>query len=144
MMIPWGDDFTYGNAKMTYTSVDDLIKYFNEKYDDMTLLYSTPSNYIKSLKESKLVWPSKYGDMMPYSDEKNGFWSGYFTSRANDKAQGKAASANLHGSNKIFAQVVIDQASSDETIKEVLEAKDTMFDALGVFQHHDAITGTGM
>ena len=51
MMIPWGDDFTYGNAKMTYTSVDDLIKYFNEKYDDITLLMSTPSEYVAELKK---------------------------------------------------------------------------------------------
>jgi alpha-mannosidase len=86
MMIPWGDDFTYSNAKMTYTSIDSLIEYFNDNYDDMTLLYSTPSTYIKALKESQLTWPSKFGDMLPYSNGKNDFWSGFYTSRANDKS----------------------------------------------------------
>jgi hypothetical protein len=44
---------------------------------------STPSEYIKALKEEDVKWPVKVGgDFFPYgSDEKNNFWSGYFSSR---------------------------------------------------------------
>lgn len=50
MFIPWGDDFTYGNAHLTFAPVDQLIAYFNANHDDMTLLYSTPSQYLDSIK----------------------------------------------------------------------------------------------
>lgn len=30
----------------------------------------------------------------------------------------------------------------DQTINRILEAKDTMMDAMGIYQHHDAVSGT--
>ena len=51
LMIPWGDDFWYSNANLTFRNLEGYIKYCNEKYDDITLLYSTPSEYINALKE---------------------------------------------------------------------------------------------
>jgi hypothetical protein len=48
--IPWGDDFYYADAHMTFSSPDALIRYFNSHYTDMTLMYSTPSEYLSSLK----------------------------------------------------------------------------------------------
>jgi hypothetical protein len=46
-----GDDFNYMNAEMYFGSMDKLIYHFNNKYSDVTLLYSTPSNYIDAIKE---------------------------------------------------------------------------------------------
>jgi hypothetical protein len=48
----------------------------------------------------------------------------------------------LHASNKIFAESVITQSIDDQTISGILDAKHGMFDAMGLMQHHDAITGT--
>ena len=45
--------------------------------------------------------------MMPYADQPDEYWSGYFTSRANSKSQIRFAQANLHASNKLYAQKVI-------------------------------------
>ena len=69
LFIPWGSDFAYGNAQLTYDSLNNLITYFNDHYDDMTLLYSTPSQYIDALKEENIEWPVKYDDMFPYADK---------------------------------------------------------------------------
>jgi len=80
-----GDDFNYMNAKMYFKSMDRLITHFNDKYDDITLIYSTPSNYIDTISKLDHTWPTKYDDMFPYADNENSFWTGYFTSRANDK-----------------------------------------------------------
>ena len=85
LFIPWGDDFTFGNAHLTYAPLDALIRYFNEHYDDVTLMYSTPTQYIEAIKKEKIEWPVKYDDMFPYADKAEDYWTGYYTSRANAK-----------------------------------------------------------
>ena len=32
-----------------------------------------------------MEWPNKTDDLFPYSDTKNAYWTGYFSSRPNDK-----------------------------------------------------------
>jgi len=71
------------------------------------------------------------------------YWTGFYTSRPNTKKMMKDGSANLHASNKLYAQRVINNNTTDQQIKDVMAAKDAMFDSMGVAQHHDAITGTG-
>lgn len=50
LMIPWGDDFFFSNAHLTYSNLERTIEYFNNKYDDITLIQSTPSEYVNALK----------------------------------------------------------------------------------------------
>ena len=99
--------------------------------------------YVDSVAAQNIAWPTKYDDMFPYADNENSFWTGFFSSRANDKAYMRRASQTLHSSNKLFALASIDQETSDEQINSILEAKETMLDVVGVIQHHDGITGTG-
>ena len=42
----------------------------------------------------------------------------------------------------IYSEKVIQEGVDDATISDIKDAKFKMFDALGVMQHHDAITGT--
>ena len=85
LFIPWGQDFAFRNAKLTFEPLDELISYFNEVYDDITLLYSTPSQYIDALKGQEIEWPVRYDDMFPYADQAEDYWTGYFSSRPNAK-----------------------------------------------------------
>lgn len=85
LLIPWGDDFYFSNAHLTYESLDNIITYFNEKYDDITLLQSTPSEYVDAIKALDFDWPVRYDDMMPLADNLDDYWTGYFTSRAQAK-----------------------------------------------------------
>ena len=142
LMIPWGDDFWYSNANLTFRNLENYIKYCNEKYDDITLLYSTPSEYINALKEQKIEWPVRYDDMFPYADQNEDYWTGYFTSRADAKKQDRQTQANFHASSKIYAQKLIQQGVKEETVKTIRHNKHAMLNALGIMQHHDAITGT--
>ena len=48
----------------------------------------------------------------------------------------------MHASNKLYAQKMLQKSVSDETVKSVLDNKYSMLNALGIMQHHDAITGT--
>jgi lysosomal alpha-mannosidase len=50
MLVPMGCDFAFQNARLNFRSTDNLIDYFNSHVDNMTLLYSTPSMYLDSLK----------------------------------------------------------------------------------------------
>mmetsp|Transcript_520 Transcript_520/g.544 ORF Transcript_520/g.544 Transcript_520/m.544 type:complete len:184 (+) Transcript_520:1075-1626(+) len=80
--------------------------------------------------------------MFPYSDQPDAYWTGYFSSRANDKAYTRRASHYTHAQNKIAAEVCFAQEAEDSSVQDVLESKHTMLDVMGINQHHDAITGT--
>ena len=99
--------------------------------------------YADSVARQNITWPTKYDDIFPYADNSASFWTGFYSSRANDKAYMRKASQTLHSSNKLFALASIDQKSSEQQIEKILQAKNTMLDVVGVVQHHDGITGTG-
>ena len=123
--------------------MDKLIKYVNENYKDtFNLFYSTPSQYVDAIAAYNVTWPTKTDDMFPYSDGPDAYWTGYFSSRANDKAYVRKASSNFHASSQLYAQKVFDQSASDEQLQSILNAKDKMLDELGINQHHDAVSGT--
>lgn len=80
--------------------------------------------------------------MFPYSDNPQDYWAGYFTSRQAAKKQVRDGQANLHASNFLFSQRVIQEDVSDHAIESIMEVKEDMLDWMGVYQHHDAISGT--
>ena len=80
--------------------------------------------------------------MFPYADQPQDYWTGYFTSRANSKKQVRDGQANLHASSKLYSKKVIDQSSAQEEIDNIMDSYSLMLDAMGVYQHHDGISGT--
>ena len=64
--------------------------------------------YIDAIAAQNIEWPTKYDDMFPYADGGDAYWTGYFTSRANDKGYMRRDSQTLHSSNKLFALSSID------------------------------------
>jgi len=51
----------------------------------MKVVMSTPGKYVDALKAENVTWPVQYHDLLPYSDEKNDFWSGFYSSRPSAK-----------------------------------------------------------
>ena len=129
-------------ANKNFELMDGLIEYFNKHYEDVNLQYSTPETFIKAVHAQNITWASKTTDMFPYADKPGAYWTGYYSSRPNAKSQNRLAHAHLHASNRLFAENVIDQRTSEWSVSGILAAKERMFDAMGVFQHHDAVTGT--
>jgi len=80
--------------------------------------------------------------MFPYADQKDDYWTGYFTSRADAKKQDRQTQANFHASSKVYAQKLLEKGVDKDTVKTIRENKHAMLNALGIMQHHDAITGT--
>jgi len=145
MIIPFGDDFHYQDAHKYFVQLDNMIDYWNDNMVESTniqLQYSTPSMYIDAIAAEDIVWPTNDHDLMPYADNDASFWTGYFSSRANDKKYMRDASHTLQSSNKLFSLTSIDELTTDAEIAEIINAKDAMMDVVGIVQHHDAITGT--
>lgn len=113
--------------------MDRLIQYFNDHNENVTLIYSTPGIYLDAIKKQNLSYPVKYDDMFPYADQTNDYWTGFFTSRANAKRQVRDGQANLHAATKLYAMKVLDEASSDDDIKQALAAQYSMLDSLGIY-----------
>lgn len=46
--------------------------------------------------------------MYPYAEKENSYWTGYFTSRANDKEYIRRGSKNIHSASKLYGLAVLD------------------------------------
>jgi len=121
-----------------------MIEYFNKHNTaNITLMYSTPGEYLDSLNAQKdIVWPVKYDDMFPYSDNAEDFWTGYYSSRQSSKKAVRDGQSSMHASNYLYAEKMVNQETSDKEIQSIMEANFMMLDWMGIFQHHDAISGT--
>ena len=110
-----------------------MIEYMNKHYGDkFNLFYSTPSAYVDAIAGYNVTWPTKYDDMFPYSDNPNAYWTGYFSSRANDKQQVRRGSHNFHSSSQLYASKMLDQSLDEKTLNETLEANWNLMDKMGV------------
>ena len=141
-----GEDFRFQNAHQFFRSSDNLISYWNQNILPLTnieLIYSTPSMYIDAVAAQNIQWTTKYDDNFPYADREAAYWTGFFSSRANDKSYMRDASHTFHSSGKLFALASVDLKSTGDLIARIDEAKSVMMDTVGVIQHHDGITGTG-
>jgi len=113
--------------------MDAVIKYVNKHNTvNMTLQYSTPSEYLDALKRDNYSWPTKYDDGFPYSDNPEDFWTGYFSSRPTKKKGVRDVSANLHASQKLMAQKVLQEQTTEQEVKEILAVKHDLMDIMGV------------
>lgn len=144
ILVLMGDDFAYMNAMHNYRFMDNAIDYLNKYHSDKFVFkYSTPGQYVDAIKKANIEWPTKYDDLFPLFSEEDHAWTGYFTSRANNKDYVRRTSRLTHASSQLYAQRVIDQTAPDSEIELVEEANYALLDAMGINQHHDAISGTG-
>jgi lysosomal alpha-mannosidase len=142
IMYSMGGDFQFINAHEQFKNIEKMIAYVNARYPNVTLLYSTPGQYIDSLYNANISWPTRYDDMFPYADKPEDYWTGYFSSRAAAKWQVREGQAFQHASNWLYSLKALDINATDQQINDIIAAKDAMLDAMGIYQHHDAITGT--
>ena len=96
-------------------------------------------------------WPVQQGDLMPYSDCKGCYWSGYFSTRPGTKRLVREASGLLAAARQLEAWVGGEVAkaaagsSSSSPSSPSLSLPPTTVPlerAVALMQHHDAITGT--
>ncbi|KAM3955163.1 lysosomal alpha-mannosidase isoform 2-T2 [Aphomia sociella] len=138
ILVTMGDDFNYQDAGMWFKNLDKLIKYTNLKAAkenlNVTLFYSTPNCYLKAVKDANPVLPTKQDDFFPYASDPNSYWTGYFSSRPTTKYFEREANDYLQMVKQL--QVLTNLPEHNNAVLDELKS------AMGVMQHHDAVTGT--
>jgi hypothetical protein len=162
VMLTMGTDFSYSEAHEYFSNLDllmgsitnfqswdwlDIPSIMGPDYDRVNIFYSTPEYYTKmKFKETakqhpdspnKVEWAVKRDDFFPYSDSPHSFWTGYFTSRTSFKRFERVASSFLLAARQIesyWSTMQLGTFDSGPLFQ--------LTDALGVVQHHDAVSGT--
>ncbi|XP_055295901.1 lysosomal alpha-mannosidase-like isoform X2 [Sitodiplosis mosellana] len=138
VLITMGDDFNYQHAPAWFNNLDKIILNINQRQLSglkVNAFYSTPSCYLKSLYDSGIKFPTKSDDFFPYASDPHSFWTGYFTSRPTLKRFERIGNHYLQVCKQLSVLAKKKTASFEENLSNLREA-------MGVMQHHDAVTGT--
>lgn len=140
-MHTFGSDFQWAKAEDYFQNLDKLISHINSHFDDIELLYSTPSDYTHEINKQNLAFPSNSDDFFPYADEPGAYWTGYFTSRPAFKGLVKSAGRNMQILRKFMLLWLTYDRQNPSREKMLISLREAE-KALAVCQHHDSVTGT--
>lgn len=159
VLVPLGDDFRYEYSSefdAQYTNYMKMFNYINSHSETFNadVSFGTPLDYFNALMERHPQIPTLKGDFFVYSDifseGKPAYWSGYYTTRPYLKILARQLEHQLRTSEILFTLVsnylkalknpklVGSQKRLEKSYEELIFARRN----LGLFQHHDAITGT--
>ena len=113
-------------------------RFFNKLFlqdGRVNVFYSTPSRYLKALHDAKKTWEVKTDDFFPYAHCPHCYWTGYFTSRPALKAYIRESNGMLQACKQMETLEFFDPRTHSPSSNGLRRA-------MGVNQHHDAVTGT--
>lgn len=150
VLIPVGDDFRYQSEAETtlmFTNYQTLFDFINARADKyhMHVRFANLSSYFDSVRDSlqrRSALPVVRGDFFTYADRDQDYWSGYFTSRPFYKRLGRRAESTVRAAEILHSLTHVLPAGVDA---EPATLRGALVDArrtLGIYQHHDAVTGT--
>jgi alpha-mannosidase II len=123
VLVPLGADFKYQTSEEVeaqYGNHQQIHDYINTYVPGVTIKFGTLSDYFEAVKGT-FHPPVLKGSFFTYSDVDEDYWSGYFTSRAYDKALDRRLESTLYAAESLGA-----------TRKEMQAPRR----ALSLFQHH--------
>ncbi|XP_039763232.1 alpha-mannosidase 2 [Pararge aegeria] len=159
ILVPLGDDFRYEYGiefDAQYTNYMKMFTHINNHKElfNADVSFGTPLDYFNAMKERHTDIPTLKGDFFVYSDifseGKPAYWSGYYTTRPYLKILARQFEHQLRTAEIIFTLISnnVRQSSnqqliaSERRLEKSYEQLITARRNLGLFQHHDAITGT--
>ena len=163
IMVPLGDDFRYTSmdeALAQYENYERLMEYMNSDASGMNvnIRFGTLTDYFDLLhagnktadeQKRRTNWPTLQGDFFTYADRQDHYWSGYYTSRPFMKRLDRLTEAYLRSAEILYSLAHIarslDTSNNNNAADKFKRLYKRMLIArrhLGLFQHHDGITGT--
>ncbi|KAK3094740.1 hypothetical protein FSP39_005639 [Pinctada imbricata] len=157
VLIPLGDDFRYDKLEewdKQYNNYQKIFDYLKKTPElGVQAEFGTLSDYFNKLYEvtgtAKGSRPKDFpvlsGDFFTYADRDDHYWSGYYTSRPFYKNFDRLLESTLRSAEIAFTLAKAHQdkhkmvnLQSETLMKQLVDSRRS----LGLFQHHDAITGT--
>ncbi|XP_043777332.1 alpha-mannosidase 2x isoform X3 [Cervus elaphus] len=157
LLVPLGDDFRYDKPQewdAQFFNYQRLFDFLNSKPDlHVQAQFGTLSDYFDALYKRTGVepgarppgFPVLSGDFFSYADREDHYWTGYYTSRPFYKNLDRVLEAHLRGAEILYSLAVAHARRTGLASQFPLSNFALLTDArrtLGLFQHHDAITGT--
>ncbi|XP_014666613.1 PREDICTED: alpha-mannosidase 2x-like [Priapulus caudatus] len=147
LLVPHGDDFRYDKPAefdQQYVNLRRLFAHINAQPWDADVRFGTLQDYFDAVHEREgALLPAKLptltGDFFPYSDERTDYWSGFYTTRPFNKRLERLLASRLRAADVVFTLRDMTTTERDADAAELLTFARRQ---LGLFQHHDAITGT--
>lgn len=156
VLMPIGDDFRFNHEvewDQQYQNYQMLCDYINANKDvyKTEISFGTPKDYFNAILHRHNNYPTLKGDFFVYSDifseGRPAYWSGYFTTRPFMKILDRELENSLR-SAEILYTVAMNKARQNnygphlKILERNFEKLVRARRHLGLFQHHDAITGT--
>uniref|UniRef100_A0A3Q2DSS8 mannosyl-oligosaccharide 1,3-1,6-alpha-mannosidase n=1 Tax=Cyprinodon variegatus TaxID=28743 RepID=A0A3Q2DSS8_CYPVA len=157
LLVPLGDDFRYDKAlewDQQYINYQKLFDYMNSQPElHVQAQFGTLSDYFDALYKAYGVpqgsrpsdFPVLSGDFFAYADREDHYWTGYFTSRPFYKSLDRVIESHLRGAEILYSLAVANARHAGMEGRYPVTDYALLVDArrsVGLFQHHDAITGT--
>lgn len=156
VLVPLGDDFRYEFADefdAQYRNYKKLFDYINARPQfNAELRFGTPRDYFRAVRRRQRALPTLRGDFFVYSDifteGRPAYWSGYFTTRPYIKQIARHTEHQLRSAEILFTLVSNlvrrepARRAEEKRLEKMYERLVGARRNLGLFQHHDAITGT--
>ena len=150
VLVPLGDDFRYNNAAefdQQYSNYMQLMEFINSRSDKYhaTVSFGNLTDYFTAVRGRMSQFRTLTGDFHVYSDVfsegRPAYWSGYYSTRPFLKRLSRILAGKLRSAEILYTLA----RESDNKGVLISSGYDQLEQArrdLGLFQHHDAITGT--
>ena len=154
VLVPLGDDFRYNNAAefdQQYNNYMQIMEFINTRDYNALVTFGTVTDYFTEVRARMSNFNTLTGDFFVYSDifseGRPAYWSGYFSTRPFLKQLSRHLASKIRTTEILYTMAVngarkvrsgLPLGMLESTYDQLVEARRH----LGLFQHHDAITGT--